>query len=629
MIIILEPQKDAYVTNLKTLNNDASYSNVGHAATLDLFKLYNENKHANSWALIEFSSTVDDTINDGEIINIIDSLGVSKTFEFDDDNNHNPDNVKIDITGEVDNQNYAEILANTINAVDNFNVTAYNNSNNQLLLKQNISGESGDTLISLPSQNITSKVEETIEDVTYGKFARIDYSTLLIKFDLESVKNKWNIGNNLNDVNISGAFSNLKAELVLKDVTTGISKPKEYSLEAYALLKEFDEGVGKDTIYFSDSDICNFNKINKNEDWGIPSFITKDNDAEEIGSTIPKSKNQKGDENLVFDVTSYVKRNLEAVDDLGLLIKFTDNIIFDKKSYFVKRLGSRHLINKSFIPELRIKINDSDANIPTSSHNKVRYLNNEESFYLLNNISGKLQNISAPANFDVDNHLKLRITNRQETLTFIENIEANNHAESPIKNYKGDITTGIRKATIDNTQLSKFDNQVLENIKNNKLEAKIIWYWDDGSDEYVILKENVTFLTSEGVTDVKYENLLVSIKSQENNIIANNNIVPLEVYFVDTKKEFNAVKVPYELPSENLGEVYYQVYDVETNDLIIDYDEEAHSTKMFYDGEKYVFNLFLPSHFKNRRINFKFKYKNYINDSNHYLFNENYKLRLL
>ena len=35
MIIILEPQKDTYVTNLKTINNDGAKANVGHAATLD------------------------------------------------------------------------------------------------------------------------------------------------------------------------------------------------------------------------------------------------------------------------------------------------------------------------------------------------------------------------------------------------------------------------------------------------------------------------------------------------------------------------------------------------------------------------------------------------------------------
>ena len=156
-----------------------------------------------------------------------------------------------------------------------------------------------------------------------------------------------------------------------------------------------------------------------------------------------------------------------------------------------------------------------------------------------------------------------------------------------------------------------------------------IWLWKNEEVEHIIRKENAVFIASEILEGVKYENLLVAIKSQENNFIANNNILPIEVYFVDTKKEFDSVKVPYELPSEHLGDVYYQMYDVETNDVIIDYDELSNSTKMSYDGEKYVFNLFLPSFLKNRRVNFKFKYKDYINDSNHYLFNENYKLRLI
>ena len=60
MIIILEPQKDTYVTNLKTQNNDGSLANVGHAATLDLFKLYNENKYAKSWASFKFVGALRD-----------------------------------------------------------------------------------------------------------------------------------------------------------------------------------------------------------------------------------------------------------------------------------------------------------------------------------------------------------------------------------------------------------------------------------------------------------------------------------------------------------------------------------------------------------------------------------------
>ena len=59
MIITLNPVKDTYVTNLNTQYNSGSLANVGHAATIDLFKLYNENKYANSWAAFTFSSTID------------------------------------------------------------------------------------------------------------------------------------------------------------------------------------------------------------------------------------------------------------------------------------------------------------------------------------------------------------------------------------------------------------------------------------------------------------------------------------------------------------------------------------------------------------------------------------------
>ena len=78
MIIILTPTKDTYVTNLQTELNDGSLANTGHAATLDLFKLYNENKYSKSWAAFEFSGT----LADSKTFIITDSAGITKTFEL-------------------------------------------------------------------------------------------------------------------------------------------------------------------------------------------------------------------------------------------------------------------------------------------------------------------------------------------------------------------------------------------------------------------------------------------------------------------------------------------------------------------------------------------------------------------
>ena len=45
MIFLFEAEKDAYVSNRKTSTSNDNLSNVGRAATIDLFKLYNENEN--------------------------------------------------------------------------------------------------------------------------------------------------------------------------------------------------------------------------------------------------------------------------------------------------------------------------------------------------------------------------------------------------------------------------------------------------------------------------------------------------------------------------------------------------------------------------------------------------------
>ena len=123
------------------------------------------------------------------------------------------------------------------------------------------------------------------------------------------------------------------------------------------------------------------------------------------------------------------------------------------------------------------------------------------------------------------------------------------------------------------------------------------------------------------------KNLISVISVDENDVIANNSVYSLKVYFTDTRKEYDAVKVPFQLPSENIGNVRYSVIDVETEKTLIDYDDNA--TLMFYDGEKYVFDLFVPKMFKNMRINFKFKYKDIITDTDKFIFNEKYSIRIV
>jgi len=310
------------------------------------------------------------------------------------------------------------------------------------------------------------------------------------------------------------------------------------------------------------------------------------------------------------------------IDDKGFLIKFTDSYLYDNKSYFAKRLGSRHLINKKLIPELRIRVDDSSYHIPVNSFNKQRFLNNDEVFYLFNRANGNFLDLTSP---DVNATLNFKINSKDNSVE----LGAVLASQEDVTNFKGETLSGIKKATIN---INRFNENILNLIKSGKLEANYIWYWSwqDGDDTLTrnIIEKRVDFLVSETQNSFDFENLISTIKIDENFISGDDTVSSMKVYFTDTKKEYDAVKVPFQLPSENLGEVYYSVVDKNTNKVLIDFDTKFDSTKMFFDGEKYVFDFYSPKKYKNFTINFKFMYKDTITNTEKFIYNDKYSVRI-
>lgn len=669
MIIILTPEKDTYVTNLKTEDNNGLNANVGHAATLDLFKLYNENKNSNSWAAFKFTNALDnDTIMtlidiDGNTVNFIVKTGENTNNGSLDENN----NVVIGVQS-TNNQNQAARFAEVINSVTSFNngltlnITAYGNSNNELILKQDNPGESGDTSFTLPTNMVH------IGGLT--KFARIDYSAALLKFDISEFKSKYVDGGTFAN-SVYNNNSTFKAELVLKDVTTGISKPTNYELSSFPLLKDFKEGIGKDTIHFSDSDKANFVDISESQSWEVSGVISKSSDfvANTSYHSNTSATDQKiGNEDITFDVTNYIKAffNDDTSTNNGFVITFSESYLYNQITYFAKRVGSRHLLNKKFIPQLKIIIKDSDYHIPQNPKNKKRYLNNEEIFYLFNRVNGKLKEFSLPTNNDI---IKFKIGSLFDSTA----------DSGSVTNFKGKDLTGVKKKTLSNTDISRFNSSISTTLlSKGYYKDKITWYWEDsdttiveagsfvigkkykirnyaagendftliGSSnnnvgtvftatgagsglgdafeviEYTLLTEDVTFYAGETLKEINYRNVNTAIRIEDNDFIAKDNVQTVEVFFIDTFAQYDYVKVPYDLPSDNLGDVYYKVIDIDTNDILVDYEEVIGGTKMFFDGEKYIFDFFVPEIFKNKRIVFEFKMKDNITGADKYIKNE-------
>lgn len=607
MIIILPAEKDTYVTNLKTQNIDASLSNVGKAATLDIFKLYNENKNAKSEISIKFNEDVNNDIivQNNDIFSFEDArnnvvkLIIDNTVNTNDGSTklfNNEDHVIIG-TLNLTTQQLSEQISTVINNINSnvnnnktLHIDAYSNSNNELVLRQKFTGESGDTQIIIPDSNFI----EVSHSSKY--FSRKDKSCILIKFDLESFINDFKfLGDNLDFEN--SALNNLTAKVVLRDVTSGHVKPKDFVLSTFKLLKDFDEGIGKDTIKFADKNIAaNFININESEQWEIPSYVSKGTDIESV--SIESKVFLQGDEDLEIDVTEHIKDVIQnQADNFGYLIQIEDSFLKDEYTYFVKRFGSRHLINKSLSPVLQISIPDYQFGITDLSYD-IRYFNTEEDFYLFNMKNEEFVDLSLQ-----DYTLKLKFLLNDNKTIIVDDISS-----TTIKNYRGIDVPGIKKASVNNMQISQFNELIKPNIKNDIAEIYGTWYWENDNDANDILDVHTKkfyFYKTSKQNMINFSNNIVSkvvVKNKEL-ISKNYSVSQINAYFLDSKENLDAVNVPIELVSKNLGSVFYQIVNLNDNSIIVDYS----SDELFFDGVKYILNLHIPEIYKNSLLSFNFK----------------------
>lgn len=618
MIIFVTASADTYITNRKTQYVDAKTSNVGRAATLDFFKLYNENKLINSQGQIILTGTP----APGDTITLEDADSNQVVFEFVDED-YDANTIGENIAGsnhiavplddggvDVDKSTLSSHLKNAINNVTTkvqdgpdgnltLGVTATQNLN-KILVTQSLTGEKGDKTITKSGDNIT----------VYG-FSRIEESKALIKFDLNNLQGTYF---NLDHSNIANSFT---ASLVLKDVTSGHTKPRNMKFSAIPLKNEFIEGLGRDTSGFTDGDISNYLTSSKDSStgkfntWKLEGLksegtISEDGDVftQYTVNGVDKDASGssevlvQGDEDLTIDITNFVSgaiRSDSPIDNNGLLLKVHDDIYNDANSYFVKRFGSRHLLNKTLVPRVEISFNDS---VFLEENTEELYFNTQHELCYYHSVNGVLSDIVLSDPADV---LKLKFKNDTYDFTSGEVVFAKK------KDKLNNDVSGKYKATVLNTLVSQFDTNLISHVQaSGSLNLTGSWYIDraEAEAEDFILK-NIVYKFS--VSDEEYsniKNLRTKIILENEPFNADNTIQRARVYFIDTLKSYKPYKVPYALKSLKFSNVRYDLIDVDTNKTLIKGSDTI--TKLVYNNDSYMFDIFVPDIFKHRRVKFKF-----------------------
>jgi hypothetical protein len=422
-------------------------------------------------------------------------------------------------------------------------------------------------------------------------------------------------------------IDNLKIYLELHDITTSLSKPREYSVEALPLSKDFNEGLGRDVYSLSDIDTanwiyCDYNgNTNEKVSWesggnmrlieGTDSnfcdIITnyEDYDFKELCNTYIKD----GNENIVIDVTpvyeKYWKQNSTLLNK-GFAVKFSDITFFDDETYFAKRLGSKNIRNKHLSPCLKILIDDSSYNIAI---NKYFYFNENNKVFLYNKKGGTLRNIQKIQNgqiVDIDptaGDLKLSISS---VLTDNANLPLylqNNIDCFQMNDIKNNQLKGVYYASWN--ILSFGEENILNYLLNHdSMEFNFSWFNNEGtliySDVQKIYKDTLTTINT-------FKRLRASVKLYSPDLGVMNDLHKISVTFFDIDAQYDYVKVKKALEGLDVGEVFYEVIDYDTNEILIPATYEKNATKCLKEKDYYWFPFFNSDIFYGRRLQFIFK----------------------
>lgn len=425
-----------------------------------------------------------------------------------------------------------------------------------------------------------------------GSISLTELSRGLIKFDTDSVRALVNSGS------IVLSDSSFKAYIKLFDVYGGQTTPQNYKLIVYPLSKSFDEGIGRDVTYYSDSDVCNFLTSSYDPDtsaysvWNMSGANAKgllgSSDIDVIASGSIGSGVQSlfvtqsfvdGTENLVVDVTHVISATLtNQLPDHGFRISLFETYENNNKTYFVKRFASKDCVTDNLKPRLIIKYNDSRSD--TSEF----VLDKTTTRYLYNRTRSGLSNLtSGSSELTGSNCILMRLETEHSGSTYSFFVTGSQHS------FNGLFVSGTYSAAINVPSTNVNVQRIIQ--ASGSLRVKEIWSTLDHAIGYFTSSYQYFELPTAGTRNPTLREYKVSAyncKSQYNPSETHR----IKVFCQQKDHTHIARRQPIITPSDFPTEIHYSIRDLKSNDVIIPFDKVNKSTKMSNDSHEFYFDLY-------------------------------------
>ena len=449
------------------------------------------------------------------------------------------------------------------------------------------------------------------ENTLNGVTGQIELSRALLKFDLQPIYDLTGSKIDIND-------SSFRAILQMYDVSSGHPTPSNFNLNVFPLAKSFDEGAGRDISSFNDLDRANwitasYNSFSGNSTWTsggcnygdalgqTADYYTGGNLGSGILNFDYKQNFLRGSEDLEIDVTHIVSATIAGIiPDNGFRLSFSGSEETDEKTRFVKRFASRHSSNPALKPKILIQYDDSirddsgDFRFDTTGSLFLQSFNGSVA---ANIVSGSgLTPITGSNCFILqlsNKNYNFYATGSQLTAgTQRQNVEGVYFASFAIPSSDTNIVTG----SVTLASMIAASGSVTFTTYWNSLDGTVGYH--TGSLKISRVNRNSADFTQRRPV-INLTNLLPEYKSVD--------VVRLRAFGADILKQIRLpAKRALDLTSEIYENVYYQVYDTISKNIVIPYDNVNNSTLLSTDSKGMFFDFRMQSLAPGRSYGFEF-----------------------
>lgn len=438
-----------------------------------------------------------------------------------------------------------------------------------------------------------------------GSLSLNELSRLLVHFDLTTLRT--DLSNGVFDIT-SPTFN---CTLKLHDIYGGQTTPRNFTARVYPLSRSWEEGRGKDIVYYQDQDYVNFLTASYSNGsvsaWYASGANAKgllgsaDIDVISSGSLglgiVSLTMSQSfvdGTEDLSIDVTRIVSATLaNQIPDFGYRISFDESEENDTKTRFVKRFGSRQSIDPSIRPQLIVRYDNSRI-----SHQSSFFFDSRGTIFLNNYLRGAPANVvsgSAYAPITGSNCMLLKLwtyysssTGQQQYSLFVT---ASQHSVG------GRFIEGVYSASFtvpsSDTNLKKLISNARLTSSNTPVSFNEIWTSFDDTVAYHsgTLQIRPPDSTVGSFRPKRYQVNIPNVSDA----YSESDVVRFRTFVFDRSNPlYRYTRVPQNEPSVVI-EAHYSIRDVIADKTIIPFDRTYNSTRMSADGEHLYFDVWMES----------------------------------